>query len=86
MVLIAVTQEHIDNGKAMSCGACPIALAAKEVFVEGLEIAVGIDCIGVDTYFVDLPDVARRFVRAFDDGKFVRPFTFEIDVPRRLVR
>ena len=86
VVLISVTQEHIDKGVKTSCGSCPIAIAAKEVFIEGIEIAVGINCIGIDTYFVDVPGPARRFIRAFDDGKFVRPFSFEIDVPKRLVR
>lgn len=65
---ISVEQHHIDAGVPEDVVRCPIGLALQ-------------DAGGAGIYFPydSLPDVAQRFIRDFDDGKQVKPFTFIMD-------
>ena len=89
-MIISVTQEDIDLGKAMLCNECPIALAAKRVFPEATGIRVYNHAIIVkqgtayDKYL--LPTRASTFIHNFDLGgrHAVGPFEFETDLEERI--
>lgn len=80
---IHVTQAHIDNGTAKSCEFCPVAEAVRE--------DSGVDCVvssigltlfpagGKPWVSLFLPSEAKRFIRSFDRGLPVEPFSFELD-------
>lgn len=77
---IEVTQTMIDEGEACSCSGCPVALGivkstgTKQVWVEDHRA-------WIDGNLKNLPDPAVAFIDAFDSGKPVRPFSFELDYP-----
>ena len=78
---ILVSQECIDKGKAGDSRFCPVALSLQ---------AAGLDSPAVGplriwwkrhdkrVMYQDPPDSVKWFVRRFDDGETVRPFTFEL--------
>lgn len=82
---VKVTQTHINQGCRFSTVSCPIALAAKEKFHRRVE--VGLDDLGVfrssssvaggSSVTYELPFKAQKFIIDFDNGKQVKPFTFE---------
>jgi len=82
-VTVTVTAEHIAAGRREDCERCPIALAVAEVFPGGPYVDE-FACIitagdGSETEF-DLPDEAREFVEAFDNGQPTAPFTFTAEL------
>ncbi|ANA87336.1 hypothetical protein PBI_KAMPE_104 [Gordonia phage Kampe] len=78
---VTVTQEHIDKGKRWEICNCPIALALKEKGFNNVEVstfeisASKHNDLMINHYRV--PSVAKRFIKSFDDGHPVEPFTFE---------
>ena len=79
---IGVTKHDIDNGIQNKCQLCPIALAVKrkingEVIVFGNGISIFITDIIRSYRYYKLPLKAKNFIQRFDDGKKVKPFTFE---------
>jgi hypothetical protein len=79
-VRIEVTQAHIDKGERTSAFSCPIALALKDHGVPKPAVTY--------TYFyksdeseeqIYLPGKVCNFISAFDKGKPVEPFTFELE-------
>jgi hypothetical protein len=78
---IEVTQEDIDNGLKGKCDSCAVALAAKRAFGNRIILVDGeqMDVIDNGKWDVlDLPDSAVAFIEAFDTGKPVKPFSFEL--------
>jgi hypothetical protein len=79
-VTVQVTQEHIDKGERHICARCPAALAMSDA---GLEAGVYSDFL----YLADsgesvaMPWDVARFIKKFDLGWPVEPFTFDIDIP-----
>ena len=92
LININVNNSHIAHGIRNTNEACPIALAAQEQ-IAGCDLAeVGpVDkdlcelviwkpfADGVQTY--QLPPEVTDFVRDFDSGKRVHPFTFQARRP-----
>jgi nitrate/TMAO reductase-like tetraheme cytochrome c subunit len=83
---IEVTQKDIDKGLRSSCYECPIAHAFKRKVKNKIRygFAVNADSIDLVTkdfkwYIHALPKKAQTFIKRFDDGKPVKPFTFEIE-------
>ncbi|MBY0277921.1 hypothetical protein K2Z84_21515 [Candidatus Binatia bacterium] len=87
-----MTQEHIDNGVAQACEACPIALAILDAIpraaycdVEADHVQLWFD-VEADVIMdapdreADMPLIAANFVTDFDAGRPVRPFEFELGV------
>ena len=77
---ITVTAADIENGLPMYCGKCPIALAVKRAAGEW-NVNVAQDDIQIYHHQLGQRAAktsrrARRFVRRFDSGKNVEPFTF----------
>ncbi len=84
-MLIEVTQEDIDNGNRGACCTCPIALASKRTAeaVAGFPLSVqaGSGCVRfyrVGSVLRSTPTIAGDFMYAFDHGRKVRPFSFEL--------
>jgi hypothetical protein len=87
--LINVEPEHIQNGNRASTTSCPIALALNNAPMSSGS-STSISLLG--EWFVDsneaqlsswkgfLPEDACDFIRAFDDGEDVEPFTFNLTV------
>ena len=79
---IEITQHDIDNGVKGEYQLCPIARAVKrkingEVIVLEDDISIfTTDIIRRYSYY-KLPQKAKDFMQRFDDGKKVKPFTFE---------
>ena len=79
---IEVTQHDIDYGVRGEYSLCPIARAVKrkingEVIVFGDDISFfTTDIIRRYSYY-KLPQKAKDFIKRFDEGKKVKPFTFE---------
>lgn len=77
---IHVRPHHIAAGKQGSCEACPIALALAEATGrQGWEVSDLLAYRWPEAY--PLPDVATRFIHDFDQGRPVRPFSFEVEAP-----
>jgi hypothetical protein len=81
-VKVIVTEHDIKKGVPGDEDSCPIALALKRRFRRD-DITVGDYTIIIDGYVMKHLAVTDRFVEAFDEGGFVRPFSFVIN-PRRL--
>lgn len=82
---IKVTQEHIEKGEGCSAYRCPVALAVMDVCPGGVFIGLRV-CYWSNNNRSDenrrafLPPKARAFIREFDAGKPVQPFTFELTI------
>jgi hypothetical protein len=82
---INVTQQHIDRGKRCNSERCPVALSILEVLPETSYVSVDVRIYvePSDTYdyiAAESPDEVCRFTSAFDDGKPVSPFSFEVEL------
>ena len=76
--LIQVLPIDIAAGVKCNAGSCPIALAAKRVFL-GKQVGVGTISIVVEDKLCSLPPIAARFVKDYDNGNDVKPFNFAVD-------
>ena len=83
---IHVTEECIKNGRRYDSRYCPIALAIHNALPEEREVAVGPITARLgkleDRPFLrtQLPNIARKFVRDFDIGSRVKPFSFRLNL------
>ena len=77
---IRVTQEDIDKGKRNSLRRCPVALALKRAC--GRIVEVGSTMVYSRNedraWLISLPEKAEDFVKLFDIGEPVEPFTFDL--------
>lgn len=88
-VLVSVTQEDIEAARAMPrdsfrCETCPVACAIKRrLRLDDPYPKVSTFDATLDFRLtsIDLPESARRFIRAFDDDQPVKPFRFYLTVP-----
>ena len=90
---INLEQRHIDRGVAFSQSECPAALAITEALPGVRGCCVGAWRIWLyrasDDYrgeCVGSPRAITNFIRDFDAGRDVEPFTFELEVPEWAVR
>lgn len=74
---IKVTQDHIDNGKALQPDCCPIALALIDAGCGNVHVHVGRVQLG--DVEIPLTNKARTFMMRFDGGFESQPFEFEFD-------
>lgn len=84
---INVTAKHISNGTALSMCKCPVALALKQqvhkqVTVDEYELEylpysdASKYCFARRTS--KTPKKVKQFIKRFDSGKRVRPFSFDV--------
>jgi hypothetical protein len=85
-MIIQVTQKDIDKGLKSSCYECPIALAFKRKVKNQILFGYAVNYESIDHFTKDnkwyiyaLPKKAQTFIKRFDGGKPVEPFTFEIE-------
>jgi len=74
---VTVTVRDIQRGKACSARNCPIAHATKRAF--HTKNVVVLWNLRIDGRRYDMPNRALRFMRRFDDGESVAPFTFTVE-------
>lgn len=78
-ITIRVTQDHIDRGMEGNINLCPIAQAIRAC-TEYPYAWVGsikwYTSVGGESMM--LPRKARRFIKRFDAGKPVKPFSFKL--------
>lgn len=76
---IEVTQADIEFGEVGHAEACPVALALERT--TGRRWVVGDDELEDRKFgIIDSPSAVAAFVRAFDAGRPVAPFTFDLEV------
>jgi hypothetical protein len=78
---IEVTQEDIERGVKQECWDCPIALALFRTTGKEWSVAPS-SCreLGTLTDYI-FPAEATEFIRSFDLGYPVSPFSFKLEVP-----
>lgn len=79
---VSVTQDHIAVGVPKKSSSCPIALALQET-TGATKVSVGTyTCSWEETngdhFRANLPMEAENFVRSFDLGNKMKPFSFEV--------
>lgn len=84
-ITVTVTEDHIRRGVPQEPEFCPVALALETIFPASTHISVdeeAVDLTHEDLRFqsVELPRSATRFIRAFDSGKPVEPFSFRVEL------
>jgi len=88
-IRIQVTKKDIKAGAQDSPTDCPIARALRRACPNFQFVYVGDDfaslnrtpCELSNCEQIDLPEVARQFVRQFDNGDDVKPIRFEMQIP-----
>lgn len=75
---INVTQDDIDCGIIGNCELCPIALAILPI-VSPLPVEVDNCCIEIGGVQYNSPNSVCQFIDDFDNGKPVKPFSFELE-------
>ena len=79
---IQVTQQHIDYGVRGSTTSDPVALAMKDAGLIKPWASPSYLAWRKDNkdYYVPLPEGVLGFMKEFDNGVEVEPFTFEVEV------
>lgn len=72
---ITVTKEDIKKGKPEQGESCPIARAIRRQTRK--KVHVGYICLEINHCEYTFPQEAQQFVKDFDAGKPVGPFSFE---------
>jgi len=93
-VKINVTKYQIENGTRVSPYNCPIARAIRRnIMIKGdryKDVSVGADNVDIfslpKTVNVKLPKEAKEFIRRFDSGLPVKPFSFTLRVPDKFAK
>ena len=84
---IHVNERHIKAGMAGKCYECPIAMAVTETVGPGYGVCADAIWRQTDEGGIEerpMPDQAREFIRCFDRGEPVAPFSFEFPLPLEL--
>ena len=93
-----LTEDHIRAGKQGNCSMCPVALCLREQapdsVVTGIQTSTrsrstaetwaGITVLRVRGEYYRTPPEVSSFITRFDDGKTVKPFSFEVDLMSEL--
>lgn len=80
-VTVEVTQADLDNGERKLCRSCPVALALQRATGTAwyVEYSGATICRGGERR-VDFPLTVAEFIRDFDDGAPVQPFSFVAEI------
>lgn len=80
-VTVNVTQADIDNGVDGDCRLCPVARALSRAGVRGWNVFYHGLVSELTGETIALPRSAMEFIRRFDSGGDVKPFSFELEIP-----
>lgn len=76
---ITVTADDIAQGEAGNCKACPIASAMRRELLRGVEVLAHTWCFSSgEPTSRRLPTLAVEFIKSFDSGEPVKPFSFTV--------
>ena len=85
---ITMIDQDVKNGARYNCRKCPIALAVKRqidgqdtVYVEEGEVRIE-SYKGFGTIESKMPQIAKNFINAFDDGDLPEPISFVLKFKR----
>ena len=84
---VNVTKEDIEGGEVDSTDASPISLAASRATGRMALVSISRGFVyfkpgdQYDVFSRPLPQIAISFLRAFDSGKEVEPFSFFVEGP-----
>lgn len=76
-MLINVSRKHIKTARKHSCQSCPVALAIAEQTHE-VDVKVFLTYVKRGERRTKLSKIVQMFIRAFDDGRTVKPFVFRL--------
>jgi hypothetical protein len=76
---IQVTQADIDEGHPLACASCPVALATSRAMHRPARVDAFITVVGYPRLVWSLPDAVYSFIKAFDAGLPVVPFSFVLE-------
>lgn len=76
---VTVTWDDIKNGKRRNMFSCPVARSINRV-TDGT-IIVGDNYVTIEKTCHQLPLKAQKFIKKFDAGMKVKPFSFIIKIP-----
>lgn len=85
-IRVNVNQRDIERGIRRSAGSCPVARALQRheemgpMWVGAQSIRLRRQPVSPD-YTIELPGAVAAFVAAFDEGRPVAPFSFDLEVP-----
>jgi len=101
-MLIQVLQSHIDSAKQRICHDCVIAKAVQAVLNDKYTAAVGATQLQIfeveayenrynyaaypPKYTTDLPGEISKYIWDFDNGRRVKPTSFEVDIPSEYLK
>ena len=90
-VTISVTNRDIERGCRSECCSCPIALAINRRLKEQYNAHVNRTFLRLFkkhavNWGTVLPIRVMTFVDQFDDCKAVKPFRFQVDIPKKYLR
>lgn len=90
LVTINVTQQDIDNGKTCVSSDCPVAWALNRVLKTGHWSQIGNPSFTIWTnnevvHQAYLPSPVGDFIRRFDSFLDIDPFTFQLELPERML-
>jgi hypothetical protein len=80
MAKVKVTKDHIKRGEQESAAHCPVALAVRD-YMKGYKdgtIFVDHEIIEIGHFSFFSPRSVARFIRKYDAGRPVKPFTFTL--------
>lgn len=81
-VVVEVTSEDIRIGERRRATRCPVRRALRRAGVPAHAVFGGDYMFRAeDAPLMPLPVTVERWIRAYDAGHFVRPFTFKVRVP-----
>lgn len=81
-VTIEVKRRDILLGKRRSSSSCPIAKAIRRRLKKPIRVGSRLAWLGTNNTTIGLPMKARDFISRFDGGLKVKPFSFELMVPK----
>lgn len=88
MTRIKVSQEHIRSATKCDPEECPVAKALRAAGFDAIVSIYSVDIFPTNLTIVPiriiLPRVAQDFTYKFDLGRYVEPFEFDLDYPRRV--
>lgn len=80
---ITVTQNHIDRAQPELTSQCPIALAVNDTLQVKCSVQTWYKtglCAIFNSVGYPLSRSAKKFVKDFDNGEKVKPFTFKLAI------
>lgn len=87
VVKVEVTKGDIENGSRSSARSCPISLAIRRTLKTKFSAVTWVMVDGHVSGFpvVSLNSKTEQFVRFFDLGLKVKPFSFRLKVPKAVL-